>query len=191
MTAPSNLPSSAALEAAITEMANALRAALGERLETAVMVGIYAGGELVAQLLHKQLQLTQPLGRVSIAFHRDDYAERGLKQNAAASQLNELAGCDVILVDDVIESGRSVRAAINELFDFGRPGRVWLAVLADRGGRQLPIHPDVCGLQLSLNSTAKIKLQQTPSLSFALEPAALESANLKSTTTQPANRCDE
>ena len=126
------------------------------------LVGIHTGGAWIAQRLHDDLFPGQPgPGFLSSAFHRDDYGERGLPRAMARTELPfEIAGADIILVDDILYTGRTVRAAINELYDYGRPARVRLAVLLDRGGRQLPFAPDYCGALHPLDADSAFVLSQ-------------------------------
>jgi len=115
------------------------------RADTA-LVGIHTGGVWVAERLHAALGLATPLGTLDVAFYRDDFRQRGLKPDVRPSDLPfEIPGRDIVLVDDVLYTGRTVRAAVNLLFDYGRPGRVRLAALLDRGGRQLPIAAEWVG----------------------------------------------
>lgn len=110
------------------------------------LIGIHSGGVWVAERLHRDLAMGTALGTLSSAFHRDDYGRRGLPGALRASELPfSIAGADIILVDDILFTGRTVRAALNELFDYGRPRRVELAVLLDRSGRELPIAASYCG----------------------------------------------
>jgi pyrimidine operon attenuation protein/uracil phosphoribosyltransferase len=134
-----------------------LRTAVAARLAAApgsAIVGVHSGGAWVAQRLHAELCPTAPLGLLSSAFHRDDYAARGLRLAggaAGATKIDfEVEGADILLVDDILFTGRTVRAALNELFDYGRPARVALAVLLDRGGRELPVQADCTGAVLPL-----------------------------------------
>ena len=125
--------------------AEQLCSALIERLRPHVtpelgMVGIQTGGAWLAERLHYELGLTVPLGALNISFYRDDYASSGLHVSVRPSQIPfDVAGRDILLVDDVLFTGRTTRAALNELFDYGRPGKVSLVVLVDRDERQLPI----------------------------------------------------
>lgn len=114
-----------------------------------VIIGIHSGGAWVAEYLHQKLGVSTPLGALDAAFYRDDYASRGLHKSRKSTIPVDIAGRDVILVDDVLYSGRTTRAALNELFDYGRPARVDLAVLVDRGGRQLPIAARFCAHTLA------------------------------------------
>ena len=119
------------------------------------LVGIRRGGEPLAQWLAEAMRglenRTIPVGTVDISLYRDDHALRLPDPKIGPSEIDfEVDGWDIILVDDVLQSGRTVRAAIDCLFDFGRPRRVWLAVLCDRGGRELPVAPDVVGRVLQV-----------------------------------------
>ena len=110
------------------------------------VVGIYTGGAWVAERLHRALGASVPLGLLAVTLHRDDFNRIGLHRESRRSLIPfAVDGREIILVDDVLHTGRTIRAALNELFDFGRPRAVRLAVLADRGGRELPIAPDFLG----------------------------------------------
>ncbi|NDP42543.1 MAG: bifunctional pyr operon transcriptional regulator/uracil phosphoribosyltransferase PyrR, partial [Aromatoleum sp.] len=120
-------------------------AALADRMRGAVafdakFIGIYSGGAWIAERLAQMIPGEHPLGYIDVSFYRDDFSRKGLKPEVKCTDLPfEVEGATIVLVDDVLYTGRSVRAAINELFDFGRPGRIELAVLVDRGGRELPV----------------------------------------------------
>lgn len=148
------------IERLIENLADALQARLDDgTLNNPVMVGIHTGGVWVAERLHGELDLTEPLGKLNIAFYRDDFTTIGLHPQVSPSNLPfEIEGRDVILVDDVLLTGRTIRAALNELFDYGRPRRVLLAVLFDRDGRELPIQPDLFGQRLDLAPNQQVKL---------------------------------
>ncbi|MBL0142275.1 MAG: bifunctional pyr operon transcriptional regulator/uracil phosphoribosyltransferase PyrR [Betaproteobacteria bacterium] len=128
-----------------------LLAALASRMKPSMgpetgIVGIYTGGAWVAERLHRALELKTPLGLLAVTLHRDDFGRIGLHREARRSHLPfEVEGRDIILVDDVLHTGRTLRAALNELWDFGRPRSVRVAVLADRGGRELPLCADFTG----------------------------------------------
>lgn len=122
-------------------------------------VGIYTGGAWVAERLHRALGVRTPLGLLAVTLHRDDFGRIGLHREARRSQLPfEIEGRDIVLVDDVLHTGRTIRAALNELWDFGRPRSVRLAVLADRGGRELPIAPDFAGAAVDIDAGEELVL---------------------------------
>jgi len=126
-----------------------------------VIVGIHTGGVWVAERLHALLHCTLPLGMLDISFYRDDFSRIGLHPQVKPSNLPfDLEGRDILLVDDVLHSGRTVRAAMNELFDYGRPASIRLAVLVDRGGHELPIRPDFTGLTLAVPDHQNINLSR-------------------------------
>ena len=126
-----------------------------------VIVGIHTGGVWVAERLHALLHCTLPLGMLDISFYRDDFSRIGLHPQVKPSHLPfDLEGRDILLVDDVLHSGRTVRAAMNELFDYGRPASIRLAVLVDRGGHELPIRPDFTGLTLDVPDHQNINLSR-------------------------------
>ena len=138
------------------------------------MVGLYTGGAWLAERLHKELSIASPLGLMDIAFYRDDYAARGLKHDPKRTKIPfDVNGCELLLVDDVLYSGRTVRAAMNELFDYVRPGSISLVVLADRGGRQLPICAQYCGAKVEVPAGMRLTLKREDSgkLMLALEPS--------------------
>ena len=123
------------------------------------IVGIYTGGAWVAERLHRALGVKAPLGLLSVTLHRDDFGRIGLHREARRSHLPfEVEGRDIVLVDDVLHTGRTIRAALNELWDFGRPKRVRLAVLADRGGRELPFAPDFTGAFVEIDPDEELVL---------------------------------
>lgn len=140
--------------------------------ENVALVGIHSGGAWLAERLAADLQLEERLGFIDISFHRDDYAEKGLKSDVKTTQIPfEVNGATVVLVDDVLYTGRTTRAAINELFDYGRPARVLLAALADRGGRELPVAADFLGATISLPDQRLLVLQQADDGRFSLTVA--------------------
>ncbi len=104
------------------------------------LIGVYTGGAWIAERLHADLKLSTPLGFLSSQFHRDDYNQRGLPANGKPTVLNfDINSADIIVVDDILFTGRTVRAVLNELYDYGRAARIEMAVLIDRGGRELPV----------------------------------------------------
>jgi len=136
------------------------------------LVGIHSGGAWMAERLASMLPGEHAFGTIDVSFYRDDYSRVGLKPTVKRTSLPfDIDGAHVVLVDDVLYTGRSVRAALNELFDFGRPASVELAVLVDRGGRELPIEPTYCGTRLAVVESGTIVLQRSDDgrLSLALE----------------------
>jgi len=135
-------------------MLDQIRLALNDR---SALIGIANGGYGVLKFFEQKLPTVKYVGSVDIGLHRDDYSVRGLAKNNRATDIPfNIDGKDVILVDDVVQSGRTVRAAINELFDFGRPRSIKLAVLVDRGGRELPIAPDYLGIFLEVEAEQEV-----------------------------------
>ena len=134
-----------------------------------IMIGIHTGGVWVAKRLHQSMDLTTPLGSIDISFYRDDFSRIGLHPQVKASEIpDDIEDRCLILVDDVLQTGRTIRAALNEIFSWGRPAAVQLAVLVERGGRELPIQPDVVGAQLDLNPSQHIKLSGPDTLEFSV-----------------------
>jgi pyrimidine operon attenuation protein/uracil phosphoribosyltransferase len=130
----------------------------------AVLVGIHSGGVWVAQRLHALLGLASEIGLIDVSFYRDDYGARGLHPRVKPSSIPfDVEGRTLLLVDDVLYTGRTTRAAINELFDYGRPAGIQLAVLADRGRRQLPIRADFCPWRVDLDPSWELVLSQDDS----------------------------
>jgi pyrimidine operon attenuation protein/uracil phosphoribosyltransferase len=135
------------------------------------LVGIHTGGAWLAERLHAELQIGAPLGSIDVAFYRDDLSGRGLHAKARRSDIPfEVEGRPVVIVDDVIYTGRTTRAALNELFDYGRPARVDLAVLVDRGGRELPIDARYCAHRLDqpLAADRNLRLERDADGRFSL-----------------------
>jgi pyrimidine operon attenuation protein / uracil phosphoribosyltransferase len=136
------------------------------------MVGLYTGGVWLAERLHKELAIKSPLGLMDIAFYRDDYAARGLKHDPKRTKIPfDVNAAELLLIDDVLYSGRTVRAAMNELFDYGRPASIALVVLADRGGRQLPICAQHVGAKVDVPAGQRLRLKRDDAgkLALALE----------------------
>jgi pyrimidine operon attenuation protein / uracil phosphoribosyltransferase len=148
------------IEQLLDKMAKDLRSRLNARqVSNPLMIGIHSGGVWVAERLHALLHLDEPLGKLDISFYRDDFTRIGLNPAVRPSQLPfTVDGRHIILVDDVLYTGRTIRAALNEIFDYGRPDSVTLAVLVDRGGRELPIQADVAGTAMNLTTHEHVKL---------------------------------
>ncbi len=135
------------------------------------LVGIASGGVWLAARLQQDLGLADAPGTISSAMHRDDFAQRGLTASAQTTLPFDVDGADVILLDDVLYTGRTIRAVLNELFDYGRPASVKLAVLVDRGGRELPVQADFAAARVALPDTQQLALARDASgqLSFQVE----------------------
>ena len=130
-----------------------------ENYDNPLMIGIKRGGAWVAQQLHQSLELSDPLGELNIAFYRDDFSTLGLHPEVSPSKLPvDIDHRHIILVDDVLYTGRTIRAAMNEIFDYGRPASISLAVMIERSGRELPIHADIIGKTITLNQGEHVKL---------------------------------
>ena len=147
-----------------------LRALQPQWRATDRLVGITSGGAWLAERLQVDLGLSEPAGVISSAMHRDDFARRGLADGGVTRLPFEIEGAHLWIIDDVLYTGRTVRAVINELYDYGRPASVRLAVLVDRGGRELPIQADCAAARLSLPAEQKLSLQRAADgrLSFSL-----------------------
>jgi pyrimidine operon attenuation protein / uracil phosphoribosyltransferase len=123
------------------------------------MIGIHSGGVWVAARLHERLNLDTPLGSLDISFYRDDFTRLGMNPVVRPSRLPfNIDDRHIILVDDVLHTGRTIRAAMNELFDYGRPASILLATLVERDGRELPIQANVVGSHVRLTPKQHIKL---------------------------------
>ncbi|UJP06104.1 MAG: bifunctional pyr operon transcriptional regulator/uracil phosphoribosyltransferase PyrR [Nitrosomonas sp.] len=132
-----------------------------DRCEGFILVGIRTGGAWLAKRLHRESANTNPLGLLSTSFHRDDFDKIGLHAQMKPSEIPfDVNGAHILLIDDVLHTGRTVRAAINELFDYGRPASINLAVLADRCGRELPIAAQYSGTVFELPSDQMLELKQ-------------------------------
>jgi pyrimidine operon attenuation protein / uracil phosphoribosyltransferase len=148
------------------ELAGQLKPLVGPEVG---MVGIATGGAWLAERLHRDLGLALPMGILDASFYRDDFHQKGLKPQVKPSQIPfDVQGRRVLLVDDVLYTGRTVRAAMNELFDYGRPAKLELAVLVDRGGRELPIAAQYVGATLNVPQGSILVLDRTPTGALSL-----------------------
>jgi pyrimidine operon attenuation protein/uracil phosphoribosyltransferase len=130
-----------------------------EEISSAAMIGIHSGGVWVANVLHTRLQLDEPLGTLDISFYRDDFSRVGMHPEVKPSNLPfDLEDRTIILVDDVLQTGRTIRAAMNEIFDYGRPAKVILVTLVERSGRELPVRADISATTIELSNNQQIKL---------------------------------
>jgi pyrimidine operon attenuation protein/uracil phosphoribosyltransferase len=161
----------------IRQMAVDLKAHLAKRaISEPRYIGIRTGGVWVAQALLDELHSDAPLGTLDVSFYRDDFSQNGLHPQVRPSELPfEIEGQHLVLIDDVLMSGRTIRAALNELFDYGRPASVTLVSLLDLDAGELPIRPNVVGATLSLAADERVKLSGPSPL--ALERQDLASAS--------------
>jgi pyrimidine operon attenuation protein/uracil phosphoribosyltransferase len=154
-------------EALYAELAAAVR---GLIQPGAVLVGIWSGGAWLAERLHRDLKLPGEHGVITSALHRDDFSSRGLAASADRTRLPfEVDGRHIVLVDDVLYTGRTIRAVINELYDFGRPASVTLVVLVDRGGRELPICASCSAARVTLPPAQRLRLARAADGRFSFE----------------------
>jgi pyrimidine operon attenuation protein/uracil phosphoribosyltransferase len=158
-----NLPDA---EALCQDLARKLRSGV---TDATGLVGIRTGGAWLAERLHQELGLATPLGALDISFYRDDFNTAGLRHQVKPSQIPfDVSGRHIIIVDDVLYTGRTVRAAMNELFDYGRPGKIELAALVDRGERQLPIAAQYVGATLAVPAGRLLRLVRDERGNFTL-----------------------
>jgi pyrimidine operon attenuation protein / uracil phosphoribosyltransferase len=147
-------------EALYGALRDGVRRLLADRPDAA-LVGIWSGGAWLAARLQADLKLPGEAGVITSTLHRDDFAERGLAAGAGTTKLPlAIDGRHVVLIDDVLFTGRTIRAVLNELYDFGRPASVSLAVLVDRGGRELPIQPSFTAARVTLAQQQRLALAQ-------------------------------
>ena len=140
--------------------------------EDSIIIGVHTGGVWIAQYLHQYTANTSPVGELNIAFYRDDFSRIGLHPTVEPSKLPfDVNDRHLILVDDILYTGRTIRAAMNEIFDYGRPSSITLVALVERGGRELPIQPDIVGTQLNLTSSEHVKLLGPDPLRLELSEA--------------------
>lgn len=150
-----NLPDA---ESLVAKLADQIQRDAGPSV---ALVGIYTGGVWIAERLHRMLGLGTPIGTIDVAFYRDDYKKTGLRPGVKPSDIPfKVEDANIILVDDVLYTGRTIRAALNEIFDYGRPTSIRLAALVDRGGRQLPICPQFVGAAMQVAPEQSIELRQ-------------------------------
>jgi pyrimidine operon attenuation protein/uracil phosphoribosyltransferase len=144
----------------IDEMLQALKTRLEmQNITQPVMIGIHTGGAWLAERLHKLLEIEEPLGTLDISFYRDDFTQIGINPQVRPSAIPfPVDDQHIILVDDVLQTGRTIRAAMNEIFDYGRPASITLVTLVERGGRELPIQPNVVGVRPPLSLDQHITL---------------------------------
>jgi pyrimidine operon attenuation protein/uracil phosphoribosyltransferase len=161
-------------EALFVALRDGVRRLCADKPDTS-LVGIWSGGAWLAARLQADLGLPGEAGVITSMLHRDDFAERGLAADGGTTRLPfEIEGRHIVLIDDVLYTGRTIRAVINELYDFGRPASVSLVVLVDRGGRELPIEPAFAAARVTLAPDQRLSLAKEPDgrFSFAVEGAA-------------------
>jgi pyrimidine operon attenuation protein/uracil phosphoribosyltransferase len=190
-TPPKLLIDETGIDSLIRAMAESLRARLAERaIRDPAMIGIHTGGVWVAERLHDLLDIHEPLGTLDISFYRDDFTRIGMNPQVRPSDIPfSVDDRHIILVDDVLQTGRTARAALNEVFDYGRPASVLLATLVERPGRELPIEPDVVGLHPSLGPQEHITLTGPVPLGLVVSASKREARAMaldaKTTGTEP------
>ena len=167
MTMSNELPDAEALFADLkAQMASSI--ALDAKL-----VGVFSGGAWLADRLKAELDGEHEVGYIDVSFYRDDLSTSGLKSNVRSTQIPfSVEGAHIVIVDDVLFTGRSIRAAVNTLFDYGRPASVQLAVLVDRGGRELPITADYVGIPLIVATDLMLALSKNDDGKFVLTTEA-------------------
>lgn len=162
-----SLPS---VESLIEKLTQALTPYFSNPESQPVIVGIETGGVWIAEQIRQRLAADAELGRLDISFYRDDFTRNGLHPVVKPSSLpTDIDGRTIILIDDVLQSGRTVRAAMNEIFDYGRPQKILLAILIDRGQREIPVQADFVGTSLSLDCNSHIKLEGPEPLQLVLK----------------------
>ena len=153
-------------EALYKELLRGVRSLMGPDTQLA---GVASGGAWLAERLHKDLGLAGKPGVLSSALHRDDFAQRGMSQSVQTQLDFDVNGADILVLDDVLYTGRTVRAILNELYDYGRPGCVRLAVLVDRGGRELPVAAEFAAARVALPASQSLALARTEDGTFQFE----------------------
>jgi pyrimidine operon attenuation protein/uracil phosphoribosyltransferase len=156
-------------EALYREVLRAMQQLLATRSQKPRLVGVASGGVWLAERLRTDLGLTDEIGTLSSAMHRDDFAQRGLSASGQTVLPFDVNGADLIVLDDVLYTGRTIRAVLNELFDYGRPASVQLVVLVDRGGRELPIQADFAAARVALPAGQSLALARDEDGRFSLQ----------------------
>ena len=156
-------------EALYLELLRSLQHLLASYPKPPRLVGVASGGAWLAERLQKDLGLNVPIGVLSSVMHRDDFASRGLASSAQTLLPFDVNGEHLIVLDDVLYTGRTIRAVLNELFDYGRPASVKLAVLVDRGGRELPVQPDLAMARVAMPATQSLQLARSDAGQFSFE----------------------
>ncbi|MCJ7799658.1 MAG: bifunctional pyr operon transcriptional regulator/uracil phosphoribosyltransferase PyrR [Polaromonas sp.] len=161
-------------EALYLELLRAMRLQLAAYTVPPQLVGVASGGEWLVERLQKDLGLAGDPGVLSSSMHRDDFSQRGLASSGKTSLPFDVNGAHLIVVDDVLYTGRTIRAVLNELFDYGRPASVKLAVLVDRGGRELPVQADLAMARVALPASQTLELARAPDGRLSLRVQAAD-----------------
>ena len=156
-------------EALYRDLLKAMQLLIASCTDPVQLVGIASGGVWLAERLQQDLKLTGKIGMLSSAMHRDDFAKRGLASSGQTLLPFDVNGAHLVVVDDVLYTGRTLRAVINELFDYGRPASVKLVVLVDRGGRELPVQPDLAIARVALPASQSLELIRADDGRFTFE----------------------
>jgi len=158
-------------EALYADLLRGMRQLLASCNSMPRLVGVASGGAWLAERLQKDLGLSEEMGVLSSSMHRDDFAQRGLSCSGQTVLPFDVNGAHLIVVDDVLYTGRTIRAVLNELFDYGRPASVKLMVLVDRGGRELPVQADLAVARVTLPASQTLELARSDDgrLSFRLQ----------------------
>ena len=158
------------VESLIEKLTQALTPYFSSPQSQPIIVGIETGGAWIAERLLQAINPEGELGRLNISFYRDDFTKTGLHPTVKPSRLpSDIDDKTIILVDDVLHSGRTVRAAMNEIFDYGRPRKIVLVILIDRGDREIPVQADIVGASIELDAGSHIKLEGPESLKFVIK----------------------
>ena len=156
-------------EALYGDFLKAMQLLLASYTQPPQLVGIASGGAWLAERLQQDLKLPGTTGTLSSSMHRDDFSRRGLASSSQTVLPFDVNGAHLIVVDDVLYTGRTLRAVINELFDYGRPASVKLVVLVDRGGRELPVQPDLALARVALPASQSLELARDDAGQFTFE----------------------
>lgn len=161
---PENLNAEALYQALLKQIQTRLKG-----VPNLALVGIRSGGAWIAERMAKDINLANPPGFIDVSFYRDDYARKGLPATVKPTQIPfDVENATILLIDDILYTGRTTRAAINELFDYGRPAKILLAALVDRGDRELPIAADFVAATVSLSKNQVLELHRTDDHLFSL-----------------------
>ena len=154
-------------EALYLELFRQMQQLMATYNESPLLVGVASGGAWLAERLRLDLGLPGDIGTLSSSMHRDDFAKRGLASSGQTLLPFDVNGAHLIVVDDVLYTGRTLRAVLNELFDYGRPASVKLVVLVDRGGRELPVQPDLAIARVALPASQSLDLERLDNGQFS------------------------